>query len=134
VLQYKDQFSATKPLDNHCLDKLFRTNSPYLPPHTFRNEELWHVNQGWYVPATEPISGKKLNVLNIATRESSNSSVLVIDHLFRYEMDDRDLPLFANRADGALIEVVMEHLHEQNKSLLRDLLSTQMAQRIRLDG
>jgi uncharacterized protein (TIGR04255 family) len=133
-LQYKDQFSAAKPLDGDILEKLFKTDTPYLPPRTFQNQELWHVHQGWYLPATQPIVGRKLNVLNIGTQDSGASIVLTIDHLFRYETDDGDPPLFTNRDGSALIDIVMEDLHAQNKSLLRHLLSAQMARRIRLDG
>lgn len=135
-LQYKDQFSATKPLDGDILEKLFRTDTPYLPPRTFKNRELWHVHQGWYLPITEPIyiSGRKLNVLNISTQDPGTSIALTVDHLFRYEIDDGDPPLFTNGDGSALIDVVIEDLHAQNKSLLRNLLSAQMARRIRLDG
>ena len=131
-LQYKDQFSAAQPLDDDVLEKLFRGDSQYLPPRIFQNKELWHVGQGWYLPATEPVVGRKLNVLNIATRQTGNSIVLVIDHLFRYDVEG-DPPLFTDRGGGALIDVVMEDLHAQNKSLLRNLLNAQMVARIRLD-
>ena len=68
-LQYKDQFSATKPLDSDVLQKLFRTDTRYLPSRTFENNELWHVNQGWYQPMDKPMSGRQLNFVNIATSE-----------------------------------------------------------------
>jgi len=136
-LQYKDEFSATKPLDSDVLEKLFKVDSQYLPSRTFNNKELWHINQGWYLPETAPTIGNKLNVklnvLNIATREVGNSIVLVIDHLSRFQMDNPS-ELFSDCGDRAPIDVVMEELHVQNKSLLRNLLSPQMARRIRLDG
>ena len=133
-LQYKDQFSATKPLDADALEQLLRIGTQYLPARTFQNKELWHVNQGWYLPVIEPISGRQLNVLNMATRDSGDAILLIIDQLFRYEIDDRTLSLFTDHADRLLIDVVMEDLHTQNKSLLRDLLTAQMAGRIRLDS
>jgi uncharacterized protein (TIGR04255 family) len=134
TLQYKDQFSAGRPLDSEVLQKLFRLDTEYLPPRTFRNKDLWHVHQGWYLPVTEPVAGHKLTVLNIATREAGNSIVLMIDHMSRYDMDSRGSPLFTDGGGSALIDVVMEDLHGQNKSLLRDLLSLEMAERIRLDS
>ena len=77
--------------------------------------------------------GNKLNVLNIATSEFGNSIVLVIDHLARFQLDNPS-ELFSDCGDRAPIDVVMEELHVQNKFLLRNLLSAQMARRIRLDG
>ena len=132
-LQYKDQFSAPKPLDSDVLEKLFKVDSQYIPSRTFNNKELWHINQGWYLPETTPMIGNKLNVLNIATSEFGNSIVLVIDHLARFQLDNPS-ELFSDCGDRAPIDVVMEELHVQNKFLLRNLLSAQMARRIRLDG
>jgi uncharacterized protein (TIGR04255 family) len=132
-LQYKDQFSAAKPLDSDALQKLFRTDTRHLPSRTFQNRELWHVNQGWYQPMVDPISGKQLNVINIATQDVNDVIILNVDHLLRYEMDDGDPPLFADEMGSALIDIVMENMHTQNKRFLRDLLSAEIAKRIKLD-
>jgi uncharacterized protein (TIGR04255 family) len=132
-LQYKDQFSATKPLDSDVLQKIFQRDTCYLPDRTFQNNELWHVNQGWYQPMDKPMSGRQLNVINITTQDVNDVIILNIDHLLRYEMDDGDPPLFANQVGSALIDIVMEDMHARNKSFLRRLLSAEMAKRIKLD-
>ena len=48
-------------------------------------------------------------------------------------MDDGDPPLFANQVGSPLIDIVMEDMHAQNKRFLGDLLSFEMAKRIKLD-
>jgi uncharacterized protein (TIGR04255 family) len=134
-LQYVDQFLADNPVDDSTLDELFRPETEYLPRRTFKNQSLWHVNQGWYSTTTKPVEGRALNVLNITARGVEDRTVLNIDHLMRCEVKDPRLELFAgDPKKKLLIDSVMEDFHAQNKGVLRDLLSDQMRKLIHLDG
>ena len=135
TLQYWDQFTVKKPADASALSKLLRSTSKYLPGRFFLNQELWHLNQGWFEAPTSTLPGKQLSVINMGTasQEVDSEIVLTIDHSIRHDFEKGKVDLFAGQVGQRPIDVLMDVLHENNKNLLRDLLNEEAIASIKLN-
>jgi hypothetical protein len=134
TLQYVDEFSAAVPLDRGALEAVFRLGSEYMPSRVFQNEEQWHVYQGWFRSIKTSISSRQLNNINIVSRQDDDLIKLAIDHQQRIDLERGDIDLFVDRDNVSMIDELMVKLHADNKTVIRNLLSVPMCERIGLDG
>jgi uncharacterized protein (TIGR04255 family) len=128
-LQYINQFIADQPLENSANLRVLRAETRFLPPRFVDNGELWHVHQGWFEQVLEPIPGSKLHVINFGTQKDAERVTLTIDDLLRVQPDGVDLEF----CSGTQFAALMEWLHDEHKAMLREVLTSEMADRVRLN-
>jgi len=127
--QVNDTFVVTGEVDTDKLDysQLF-VHSMYLTENVWERGSLWHVNSGWFDKLEE---APTLNVLNISARKNVSGSVKqvsLIEHLQRYS-PNKPVDAIENKT---FLEGVFQKLHDENKKVVRDLLTTEVQKRIGL--
>lgn len=128
-LQYINQFVANQPLENSANLRVLRAETRFLPPRFVDNGELWHVHQGWFEQVPEPKPGTKLHVINFGTQKDAERITLTIDHLLRLQPDAMDLEF----CFGTQFAALMERLHDEHKAMLREVLTSEMAESVHLN-
>lgn len=130
-LQYQDAFTIEGGLDNAALQSLFRQDSPLLPTHLLAMPSLWHSHQGWF--SVSPKNRRVLNNVNLDLLEQTPN------HLARINGQHRVFSVTHDGKETCLIEQedleqVLDFLHEENKKVLRGILSDKMLDQISLDA
>jgi uncharacterized protein (TIGR04255 family) len=128
-LQYINQFLADHPPASSANLMVLRAGTRFLPPRFVDNGELWHVHQGWFEQVLEPIPGNKLHMINFGTQRDAERVTLTIDHLLRVQPERLDLEF----CSGAQFDALMERLHDEHKAMLREVLTSEMADRVHVN-
>ena len=113
-------------------DLLFVRQNPYVTPHAFESGPNWHCNSGWFDFRLED---RVLHNLNVASNRIELSSIVTIDHNATIQLRSRCLSTqdLYNPSDGSHgLEGVLDSLHEQNKEILRAMLTSEMLTKIGL--
>lgn len=125
--QVNDIFVVQDSIENTDYSQLFN-HSKYLTENTWNVGVVWHVNSGWF-DNTE--HDKTLNVLNIATQKDVSESVnlmVQVEHMQQYAMNAW-VPLNANEEFPVII---FKQLHEGNKAVANELLTSDIKNKIGL--
>jgi uncharacterized protein (TIGR04255 family) len=139
-LKYIDRFVCNVDPEQSNLADLFKKETDLLCTRAFSTGPLWHCHSGWF--ENLPISSIKcLNQLNLDatfTNIKGNKRLVITVHhnaVAQIPPENNGLSILkgaANGSDGLSSDVIMEALHEQNKIVMGELLSEQMARRINL--
>ena len=130
-LKYMDRYTFDGPIDAPRADMLFRKGNSYLTPYCFQTGPLWHCHSGWF-----EIHGDNriLNQFNVESTVVDQIPMVSIDHSAVYQLAaprQTAETLFQPPSDAdAGIENALEHMHGQNGSILRDVLISEMLERI----
>ena len=127
-----DRYTFNGRAEDAKADLLFVHRNPYVTPHTFDSGPNWHCNTGWF----DHISGGRvLHNLNVSSNQVDLSSIVTIDHNATLQLRHRGLSRqeLYQPSDGSsgLVEV-LNSLHEQNKEILRAMLTSEMLTKIGL--
>ena len=130
-LEYRDEFLISD-IAQPWVDQLFDRDSKHLSPNIFEMPGLWHSHSGYYVyPEIE--EGKLLNRLNIdhLVQDSGEYIVsMVTQHRIALTEPTREQLGASNNEQ--LLKLFDDVMHLQNKELLKDLLSSEMKEKIGL--
>ncbi len=128
-LQYIDVFKVEGEIDREVVEYIFRPMNEWIPSAVLRHPSLWHVHQGWF--AGTPEGRRLLNTLNIEAVESEGSFSIRIGgqhRLLAKSFDGKSgMPL-----DLGLLKEAQHYLHRQNTTILTQLLSNSVLDRIGL--
>lgn len=129
IHQIVDRF-VTANKDEYDITQVFDTQSPYLTEQALKAGKLWHVFQGWFDDKQE-LDGKVLNVLNLSTAENPANITITttIDHAAHLRFDS---PKALEELDDKFIRKAFDELHESNKSIIKQLLTTDQLKAIKL--
>lgn len=125
-LQYVDRFTQPKAT-NYSLKDVFKADSKYLTSNSFQAGNLWHVHQGWFLGDDEK---RMLNVLNLGTMEQQAQVLTTIDHLSQWQFVNGLKP--SKALTVAALNKDFQALHDNNKSVVGDLLNAQQLKAIGL--
>ncbi len=124
MMQFVDKFVYEGVPADYSLDDVFRSDSPFLTAFSKTAGLQWHVFQGWFADngETKPLgTGQALNVLNIASSiQPDGNLTTTIDHTTQFTVGAGDALLFTT-ADK--LNTHFAFLHNQNKYILRNVLS-----------
>jgi uncharacterized protein (TIGR04255 family) len=126
-LQYVDEFFVSGDYKKFEPSSLFNRAAEFLPPHLFGRSGVWHSNTGWYQSAPDPLIVANLNISLQRRREQL---VAQIASAFRRRL----LKPIANFDEfSAALKPAFDSLHDENKSMLRVLLTDDARSAIHLD-
>lgn len=137
TLQYLDEFRVYFADDaNRALIDLFALDSPYLVRNFSHLEQEFHSHHGFFTEPEFKIEGRLLNNVNIAVNcpPDRESSIVQIQTIHRY---DTNAVLELVGQDGGLSPLLVEayeYLHQENKKVMRALLTGPVQQLIKLDS
>jgi len=134
VLQYIDEFIWQGDASDYDPLLLLRSDSPYIP-RAFKNRgQNWHLNQGWFRTDNLPVSGRILERMNVEGLTLAGIPTVRMDNYLRLEPETAVSGSAFFEQGAKLCCDWFSHLHDQNKSMLRNYITTAMAQRISLNA
>jgi uncharacterized protein (TIGR04255 family) len=131
-LQFNDVFRwRANPADLH-MNEVFRKENRWLPAHVFDVPSFWHSHHGYLAERTVPIACQQLNNINVSYGQQDNEPTVqaLLAHQGAMPVDS---PLWVKTTDavGPLMEL-LDAFHTDNSSILADIFSDEVLQRIKL--
>ena len=132
VLEYSDVFRwvGDDPYDARSLLR----EGDSVPPGIFQRREIWHLDQGWFVDAEEPVPGHVLQRMFITSKVEDERPLVRFHTQLRFDLRDTPDVRGAFEEPKALADSLFISTHRSSKSLLAGFLTTEMAQRINLNA
>lgn len=133
-LQYADMFSWRGDRQDFELSALFSRDSQFLPRHVYGLADLWHIHQGYfYSPAIDiDMAYKVLNNINSNLLDIDGSLVVQIITAHRLVFANKSTDMNGYTTQSGLLDRVYEALHNENKTILADLLTDDIKNKIKL--
>ena len=129
ALEYVDLFRSA---DDHYDARDLLQESDSVPSGIFARGPTWHLHQGWFEDAQEPVSGHILRRMHISSTVVDDRPQVRFDTSHRFDMRDApDLQSMFAEPD-TLVDGLFGCLHQSSKELLANFLTAEMAQRINL--
>lgn len=131
VMQVTDVFTWNANPDELDLSEVFAKGSPWLPSHVFELKGLWHAHHGFFAEGTESKGYTQLDNVNISRARSERGDVLQILMSHRATLAN---PCGIPEYDSAthIGSTILEKLHGDNKSILKEVLTAQVLRKISL--
>ena len=130
-LQFIDRYTFNGNYKDAKAALLFVKSNEYLSARCFSAGPLWHCHNGWF--DVDGADGRVLNQLNIASGLVDQASTVTIDHqaTFHLSTPRQSLEALLNPSgEGLGLHVVLDTLHDKNKSILRDILQPETLAKI----
>lgn len=125
-LQYNDVFYWRASPESLDLRQVFRTDSPYLPPHVFELSDLWHSHHGYFVQLEKH---RLLENINVNLLDELGQRSVLISTVHKAEFAS----LIFNAEDLlSTVSNLIPDLHKRNKDVLGKLLTKEVADTIKL--
>lgn len=129
ILQYNDQFEWRAAPTELIMTEVFRTESQHLTKRVFDTPGFWHVHQGFVDSRTEPLTHDLIENVNVNLAEVNARRVITIFTSHHAVMQN---PIWEANAAIDQLSVLMDNLHERNKSVIKDILTEPVCQKINL--
>jgi uncharacterized protein (TIGR04255 family) len=131
-LDYVDRFLWTGDWTNFDWRLLLRPDAGFLAAQASEGHRLWHTHSGWF---EEKAEGRQLVNVNIDLQDFTRSDGTSVPSVTILTLMREDVPLEVPRLeDAASIQTCLEQLHNELKTLLGQIITTAMADRISLSA
>ena len=132
VLEYLDVFRWIGD-DRYDVRSLLQEGGS-VPPHIFERGPSWHLHQGWFVDAKEPVPGRILQRMHIDSAADAGHGQVRFNTHHRFDLQDTPDLQGTFAEPDSLVDGLFSRLHGISKTLLADFLTPEMAQRINLNA
>ena len=105
-----------------------------VPPHVFERGPSWHLYQGWFVDAKEPVPRRILQRMHINSAADAEHGQVQCNTHHRFDLQDTPDLRSTFAEPNSLVDGLFRHLHGASKTLLAEFLTAEMAQRINLNA
>lgn len=131
-LQYTDAFTWKEdPADLNMKD-VFREDTGLVPAHALNLKHLWHNHHGYLENVTEPVPHVLTTNVNVTVQDVSGERMIQIITTHRATLEK---PIrLSTSAYFDVVANIENHLHSRNKSLLSQLLSEDVSNKINLNA
>ena len=133
-LQFIDRYTFNGNYRDAKAALLFAKDNEYLSARCFNAGPLWHCHTGWFDEVGA--DGRVLNELNVGSGVVDQASTVTIDHQATLHLSTPRQSieaLFDHSKEGLGLRVVLDTLHDKNKSILRDILQPEMLAKIGIE-
>ena len=134
-LRYIDRYTFDGPQDEPRAEMLLRRGSEFIAERCFSAGPLWHCNSGWFEP--RDTGDRILNQLNIGSAIVDQAPTVTVDHNAICQLKaPRQMvaSLFQpSSGEDTGLENVLNVLHDQNGTILSDMLVPEMLERIGME-
>ena len=130
-LQYTDVFHWRADPEHLNLVEVLDAESGLVPTSALERKGLWHSHHGYLEDRSSPADHLALENVNvdIVDNGGQRSVAIVTSHQARLQR-----PLYTAQALRSSLEMFYESLHDQNKTLLGKLLTSEVKSKIKLQG
>lgn len=129
-VQFVDRFHWTMKGEEYSLSKIFNPES-LLFSESIKNQSspLWHLFQGWKKEANERGYIENINVSTTHTEgeELHRNDIVHVMRCVQGKPDEN------TTFDVSVLQEIAQYAHDENKKMLKDLLSEQAIERIGLN-
>lgn len=136
TLQYLDEFKVTFEEGDHMtLVDLFSVDSPFLVRNFADLDQEFHSQHGYFTKPDFNIEGRLLNNINVGVNRSPDgeSTIVQIQMIHRYDAKAVLELVDSKGVLSPLLAGAYEYLHQENKRVLRSLLTESAKELIKLD-
>jgi uncharacterized protein (TIGR04255 family) len=134
ALQYVDAFIWEGDIEQYDLRELLREDSEFIPRSLWGRGPTWHLHQGWFRMTELPEVGRRLlERMHLDALSQNEVYVVKFDNTLRLDLRDGVAPRGLFTGQDALIDLVFEQLHAENKRTMAGYLSDPIKERIGLD-
>ncbi len=130
-LDYVDRFLWTGDWSNFDWRSLLRSDGQFLAARAAEGHRYWHSHSGWFDEGAE---GRRLVNVNVDLADFQRSEAFVPSVSILTLMRDDAPPGVSRYDDAASIQACLEQLHNELKSLLGQIITEPMAERINLSA
>jgi uncharacterized protein (TIGR04255 family) len=128
-LQYNDLFHWRASPESLDLKRVFRAQSPFLPPNVFELKDLWHSHHGYFKQREEPMAHRLLENINVNLVDELGQRSILISTVHKAEFST---PIFTPEDLLATLRELIPDLHMRNKEILGKLLADETVELIKL--
>lgn len=131
AMQVTDVFTWKSNPADLILSEVFAQGSRWLPPHVFELKGLWHAHHGFFVEDSDARDFAQLDNVNISRASTEIGDVLQILMSHRATLNS---PCWDKTYDPSthIGSMILEKLHGDNKSILKEVLTEQVLTKISL--
>lgn len=132
-LQFTDAFTWNADPEDLNLAEVFSRNTDYLVPSVFkRGVALWHSHHGYLLEQTNPVAFQQIENINVSHNLVNGNPQLQI--LTSHKATFRK-PLYkVLDSNKEKISQIMDGMHRGNKTMLADLLTDEVQNKINLNS
>jgi uncharacterized protein (TIGR04255 family) len=131
-LRYIDRYTFDGPPNEPHAALLFRDGNAYMAPRCFNVGPSWHCHSGWFEP--HPAGNRILNQLNIGSAMVDSVSISTIDHnaIWQLRVPRQTIESLFESSSGenTSLKDALDFLHNRNGAILRDMLLSDMLEKI----
>lgn len=131
-IQYFNAFGIDKT--DGLATLVFDDQSEFLPPYIFKLNDLWHVHQGFFEEAAEPITHKRLINFDIQVVLGDNDLPKLEIRSISRAIINGDTHIVKSPNETNTIKELQSLLHNRHKDMLRNILNSNVCKYINLDG
>jgi uncharacterized protein (TIGR04255 family) len=130
ALQYSDVFHWKAAPEDLAIGQVFNKGTRYLVPNVFTQNSFWHCTHGFYQPSRWHGVPELTNV-NVSRTDigGMNAIQIVTAHRIQFATSTWD----ESEEKRAVIDALFEIFHDNNKAVLRDLLTDEVRAKIKLN-
>lgn len=133
ILQYIDVFRWAGDPSTYNVDAMLDRNSTHLPGSIFDCGPLWHLHQGWYRNVTDEPKGRVLERVHLdAVLEEKQVPIVKVDTYIQLELSQKRSWAAIFTGESPIGDALFDKLHEQDKDILKSILTEDMARRVAL--
>ena len=129
ILQYNDIFEWRGNPADIVLSEIFRAESKYLNRDIFEAPNLWHLHQGVVFTRTDPVPHQLIENVNLSVSDINARRAISI---FTSHHAILNTPLWELDVAKDKLAEVADDLHERNKDVIREVLTSAVCQKIGL--
>jgi uncharacterized protein (TIGR04255 family) len=127
-MQFNDVFHWRDRIDTFDPTEVFSAESTLLPSGVLSNKQTWHSHHGYFVNIDTPIESAVLENVNINVVDNLNQRSVIITTVHKAHIN-----MWTWEEIDAMIDKLMEVLHQRNKAALANVLSKAAADSISLN-
>lgn len=128
-LQYTDVFLWKADPAAFDLGQIFSKTTDYLPKNVFLANALWHSHHGFFVHQQQPLPHERLDNVNVNVLENAGSRSVQIITSHKAVLTS---PIWNAQEVMAALDKIMPDLHQRNKAVLDNLLTSDVKAKIKL--
>ena len=131
ILAVVDAFDSK--VEGYNVDGLLR-RSKFVNDHIRSCGPRWHSNQGWFEDGEEIPLLHNLNMSSVVADANPADAIVRFGHQLELRLDDPiEFPAI-DMVQGGWVDLQMRKLHLHNKTIINDLLTEALSERILLNG
>ncbi|MBC7758270.1 MAG: TIGR04255 family protein [Phormidesmis sp. FL-bin-119] len=128
-LQYSDLFNWRDAREEFSAASLFSPDTKFLPKNAIEHNNLWHSHHGFLSIQDSPVQFDLIENVNVNVINNNGLSVQIITSHKATLMD----AIWSNNREESTITTILNNMHDSNKGIFKNLLTSEVQESIGLN-